>query len=56
MHLDSAGINFSVRVQVHMKTILRESSIEQFHAANFNDLVAFFWIDAGGFSIQYDLA
>ncbi len=56
MYLDSAGIDFPIRVQINMEMIARQAPVNQFHAADFDNLMAFPGIDAGGFGIEHHLA
>ncbi len=45
----------SLGVDIEMKTLIRQSSVDQFDASDFYDSVSFFWIQSGSFSIQNNL-
>ena len=52
MHVDGFLINLSLRIDIHMKRLVGQSTVDQLDATDFDDAVAIFWIEAGGFGIK----
>src|SRR5512139_1702492 len=48
-------VDFALRIDVSMKVTAREFSVDQFYGADFDDAMAVFGFETGGFSIQHDL-
>ena len=46
-----AVINIAFRVDISMEALASKPAVNQFHATNFNNPMAFLWIKSGGFSI-----
>ena len=55
MHLHRVGIDGAIRLQIGMKTLPGDPSIEQFDAANLDHPMALRRIKTGGFRIQNKL-
>ena len=56
VHLDRAGIDLPVGLQILMVVIAGEAAVDQLHAADFDDAVPLGGLQAGGFSIEDDLS
>src|SRR5699024_2956990 len=56
VHLGGTGINVPLRMDVQMQVVARQPAVQQFDATDFNDAMALFRLQAGGFRIKHDLA
>lgn len=56
MDLDGSGVDVSLGVKVDVKAISRQATIDEFHAADFDDAMSFRRVEPRGFGIKYDLS
>ncbi len=55
MHLQSAFITLTFRIQVIMKMFTRKLPVTKFYCCNFYNAMTQFMLQTGRFRIQYDL-
>jgi len=56
MNLRCSGINFTLRIEISVDTILGNLPSINFNGCQFNDSMTFIWVYPRGFCIQNDFA
>jgi hypothetical protein len=56
MHLDGAGIDLAIGIEILVKTVSGQPAVEHFHGADFDDAMALGRLQAGSFRIKHNLS
>ena len=56
VHLDRRLVDLAIRLQVHVEIVPGQAAVDHLDATDLDDTVPLLRLQAGGFSIQYDLA
>jgi len=56
MHGGGAGVDLALGVQVFVEMLARGAAVYYLHAADLDDAVAAFGLEARGFGVEYDLS